>query len=74
MGEFRNEQGGKQMTAIRDASTMYASMFCFVLFMILFESHYSKKTTTILTLSLMLPLMIVGNTFGLADQRSCAMF
>lgn len=53
------------MTAIRDASTMYASMFCFVLFMILFESHYSKKTTTILTLSLMLPLMI-GNFVLLA--------
>lgn len=48
------------MTVLRDASTMYASMFSLVLFMILFESRYPKKKTMTLTLGLMGPLMI-GN-------------
>lgn len=48
------------MTAIREASTMYASMFSLVLFMILFESRYPRKKTMILTLSLMGPLMMAN--------------
>lgn len=50
------------MTFIRDVSTMYASMFSLVLFMILFESRYPKKRTIALTLSLMVPLMLVNFT------------
>lgn len=45
------------MTAIRDFSTMYASMFSLVLFLILFESRLNPKKTRILTLALMGPLM-----------------
>ena len=41
------------MTIIREASTMYASMFSLVLFMILFESRYPKKKTFLLTIGLM---------------------
>lgn len=48
------------MTAIRDASTMFASMFSLVLFMILFESRYPQKKTMVLTISLMGPLMAVN--------------
>ncbi len=48
------------MTIIRDASTMYASMFSLVLFMILFESRYPRRRIMILTLTLMVPLMIVN--------------
>lgn len=48
------------MTAIRDASTMYASMFSLVLFMMLFESRYSWRKTILLTLGLMGPLMILN--------------
>ncbi len=48
------------MTIIREASTMYASMFSLVLFMILFESRYPKKKTMTLTISLMGPLMIAN--------------
>ena len=48
------------MTIIREASTIYASMFSLVLFMILFESRYPRKRTMILTLTLMVPLMIVN--------------
>ena len=48
------------MTLIREFSTMYASMFSFILFMILFESRYPKRKTMILTLLLMGPLMIVN--------------
>ena len=48
------------MTAIRDFSTMYASMFSLVLFMILFESRLSPKRTRALTLSLMGPLLAVN--------------
>ena len=48
------------MTLIREFSTMYASMFSFVLFMILFESRYPKKKTMTLTLSLMVPLMLAN--------------
>ena len=31
------------MTAIREASTMYASLFSLILFLILFESRYPRK-------------------------------
>lgn len=48
------------MTIIREASTMYASMFSLVLFMILFESRYPKKKTLLLTIGLMGPLMIAN--------------
>ena len=48
------------MTIIREASTMYASMFSLVLFMILFESRYPKKKTMALTIGLMGPLMIAN--------------
>ena len=48
------------MTIIRDVSTMYASMFSLVLFMILFESRYPKKRTMTLTIGLMGPLMIAN--------------
>lgn len=48
------------MTMLRDASTMLASLFSLVLFMILFESRYSRKRTVTLTASLMLPLLVVN--------------
>ena len=48
------------MTIIREASTMYASMFSLVLFMILFESRYPRKKTMVLTIGLMGPLMIAN--------------
>ena len=48
------------MTIIRDASTMYASMFSLVVFLILFESRYPRKKTLVLTLSLMGPLMLAN--------------
>ena len=48
------------MTAIREASTMFASMFSLVVFFILFESRLDRKKTTILTLCLMLPLILVN--------------
>lgn len=51
------------MNNIRDLSTMYASMFSLVLFMILFESRLSRKRTIVLTLTLMVPLMVAN--FGL---------
>lgn len=48
------------MTAIRDVSTMFASMFSLVVFLTLFESRLDKKKTNTLILTLMLPLM-AGN-------------
>lgn len=48
------------MTLFRDFSTMYASMFSFVLFMLLFESRYPKRKTMTWTLVLMGPLMIAN--------------
>ena len=48
------------MNNIRDLSTMYASMFSLVLFMILYESRLNRKRTIILTLALMGPLMLVN--------------
>ena len=48
------------MTAIREASTMYASMFSLVLFMILFESRLNPQKTRTLTISLMGPLLAVN--------------
>ena len=48
------------MTIIREASTMYASFFSLILFMILFESRYPKKKTLMLTIGLMGPLMIAN--------------
>ena len=48
------------MTAIREASTMYASLFSLILFLILFESRYPRKRALILTIGLMGPLMITN--------------
>ena len=48
------------MTAIRDVSTMFASMFSLVVFFILFESRLDRKKTLTLTLTMMLPLLL-GN-------------
>lgn len=48
------------MTILRDISTTYASFFSLVLLMILFESRYSKKRTTMLTLFLMGPLLLAN--------------
>lgn len=48
------------MTVIRDLSTMYASFFSLVLFMILFSSRCSRKKTVTLTAALMGPLMIAN--------------
>lgn len=46
------------MTAIRELSTMFASMFSLVVFITLFESRLDRKKTLILTLTLMGPLML----------------
>ena len=48
------------MTAIRDASTMYASMFSLFVFIALFESRLSRRKTTTLILTLMVPLMLAN--------------
>ena len=48
------------MTTIRELSTMYASMFSLVLFMLLYESRLSQKRTMVLTLTLMGPLMLAN--------------
>lgn len=48
------------MTAIRDASTMYASMFSLIVFIALFESRLSRRKTTTLILTLMVPLMLAN--------------
>lgn len=48
------------MTLLRDISTMYASLFSLVMLMILFESRFSRKKTAVLTLSLMLPLLLIN--------------
>lgn len=48
------------MTILRDLSTIFASCFSLVLFMFLFKPRYSTKKTVILTVSLMIPLMLVN--------------
>lgn len=48
------------MTAIRDASTMYASLFSLFVFIALFESRLSRKKTNTLILTLMVPLLLVN--------------
>ena len=48
------------MTLLRDISTMWASTFSLVLFFLLFESRYSVKKTATLTLTAMLPLLLVN--------------
>lgn len=48
------------MTVIRDASTIFASFFSLVLFLILFESRYSRRKTLTLTICVMGPLMIAN--------------
>ena len=53
------------MTAVRELSTMFASMFSLVVFYTLFESRLDKKKTLTLTVTLMLPLML-GNFILLA--------
>ena len=45
------------MTAIRELSTMFASMFSLVIFITLFESRLERKKAITLTLALMVPLM-----------------
>lgn len=49
------------MTAIRDASTMYASLFSLVLFLLLFTPRHPWKKTVTLTVALMGPLLIVNS-------------
>lgn len=48
------------MTAIRDASTMYTSLFSLVLFLLLFTPRHPWKKTVTLTIALMGPLLIVN--------------
>lgn len=48
------------MTTIREASTMYASFFSLILFLILFESRYSRRKTLILTAAVMGPVVIAN--------------
>lgn len=48
------------MEFLQESSTMYTSFFSLALFLILFESRYSRKKTVILTLCLMVPLMLVN--------------
>ena len=48
------------MTLLRDLSTMWASTHSLVLFVLLFESRYSVKKTTTLTLTAMLPLLLAN--------------
>lgn len=48
------------MTLLRDISTLLASLFSFVLFMILFQSRLPRRKTMVLTLCTMLPLLIVN--------------
>lgn len=48
------------MTILRDASTAYASLFSFIVLMVLFESRYSRKKTMWLTTLLMLPLLAIN--------------
>ena len=48
------------MTALRDTSTIYATVFCLILLMILFESRYSRKKTILLTLGFMGPLLFIN--------------
>mgnify|MGYP007110309121 CR=1 FL=1 len=42
------------MTAIRDASTMYTSLFSLVLFLLLFTPRHPWKKTVTLTIALMI--------------------
>lgn len=48
------------MNALRDISSMYASAFSLVLFLVIFEPRHSWKRTLLLTAALMLPLL-AGN-------------
>ena len=48
------------MTLLRDISTLLASLFSFVLFMILFQSRLPRRRTMVLTLCTMLPLLLVN--------------
>lgn len=48
------------MTLLRDISTLLASLFSFVLFMILFESRLPRRRTIVLTMSTMIPLLIAN--------------
>lgn len=48
------------MTILREASTMYTSMFSLILFLFLFESRYRQKKTLLLSLCTMGPLMMLN--------------
>ena len=48
------------MTLLRDISTLLASLFSFVLFMILFQSRLPRRRTMVLTLCTMVPLLLVN--------------
>ncbi len=48
------------MTLLRDISTLLASLFSFVLFMILFQSRLPRRKTVVLTACTMLPLLLVN--------------
>lgn len=48
------------MTILRDLSLIYSSIHCLILFLILFESKYSKRKFFTLALSLSLPLLFAN--------------
>ena len=48
------------MTLLKDISIMWSLIHTLVLFMLLFESRYSKKKTLTITLTTMIPLIIVN--------------
>lgn len=48
------------MTILRDISSIWASCFSLVLFLVLFQSRYTLKKTLIITISVMVPLLAVN--------------
>lgn len=48
------------MTILRDVSSLWALIFTIAIFLPLFESRYSKKKTTVITLATMVPLCLIN--------------
>jgi len=48
------------MIILRDISVMWSMVHTLIMFLFLFESRYSKKKTIVITLSTMIPLMLVN--------------
>lgn len=48
------------MTLLKDISIIWSLLHTLVLFMLLFESRYPKKKTMVITLSTMLPLILIN--------------